>query len=107
MTGRQLGYGAGYDSPGYTRAAGGRLGRGFWGRGAGFGPGFGRGFFRRGWGRGLYSGFYGKQDVPAQQGSVQDESEMNRIQGEVTELRAHLNTLMERLDSISSDKNKK
>ncbi len=36
MTGRQLGYGAGYNSPGFTKGSGGGLGRGFRGRGRGF-----------------------------------------------------------------------
>jgi hypothetical protein len=36
MTGRQLGYGAGFDSPGYTKGVGGGLGRGFRGHGKGF-----------------------------------------------------------------------
>ena len=52
LTGRGLGYCAGYDEPGYT--AGGasfRRGRGFFGRGRGRGfSGSGRGFFRAGTG---------------------------------------------------------
>lgn len=35
MTGRQLGYGAGYDSPGYNKGQGMGFGRGFFGRGRG------------------------------------------------------------------------
>jgi len=50
MTGRALGYCAGYDSPGYMKGPGMGFGRG-WGRGGGFG--YGRGFWYgrgRGWG---------------------------------------------------------
>ena len=39
MTGRALGFCAGYDSPGFTKGFGGGMGRG---RGWGFGGGFGR-----------------------------------------------------------------
>jgi hypothetical protein len=46
MTGRGLGYCAGYDTPGYTRGPG--FGRGF---GLGWGPG-------RGWGRGRGGGYW-------------------------------------------------
>jgi hypothetical protein len=46
MTGRGLGYCAGFDTPGYTRTPG--FGRGL---GLGYGPGWGRG---RGRGRGRY-----------------------------------------------------
>ncbi|MHA1291908.1 MAG: DUF5320 domain-containing protein [Promethearchaeota archaeon] len=50
MTGRALGYCAGYSTPGYTKGLRGGMGRGWW-RGRGFG--FGRGI---GWGRGFYRG---------------------------------------------------
>jgi len=43
MTGRGLGYCAGYSSPGYTRGAGLGYGRGY-GRGMGWGAGRGRGY---------------------------------------------------------------
>jgi hypothetical protein len=48
MTGRGLGYCAGYSTPGYTRGPGMGLGRGF-GRGRGRGIGYGRGLA---WGMG-------------------------------------------------------
>ncbi len=60
MTGRGLGYCAGYGRPGWANPGYGR-GMGFMGRG--FGGGFGRGFGRgggRGWGRSYYgAGFQG------------------------------------------------
>jgi hypothetical protein len=56
MSGRGLGYCAGFDSPGYTKGYGGGMGRGFGFRGgrgrvAGFGRGFG---FRHGMGQGNF-----------------------------------------------------
>ncbi|MFX1338384.1 MAG: DUF5320 domain-containing protein [Promethearchaeota archaeon] len=54
MTGRGLGYCAGYDTPGYTKGPGMGMGRG-WGRGIGYGRGPG---WRRGWGRG-FGGYWG------------------------------------------------
>jgi len=43
VTGRGLGFCAGFDSPGYTKGAGGGMGRGYgFGRGMGGGRGFGR-----------------------------------------------------------------
>ena len=69
MTGRALGYCAGYDRPGYMNDGFGRGGgRGF---GRGFGRGGGRGFgrgFGRGGGRGFGRGFgrgYGRGYAPA------------------------------------------
>ncbi|MHA1343713.1 MAG: DUF5320 domain-containing protein [Promethearchaeota archaeon] len=49
MTGRGLGYCAGYSTPGYMKGPGLGWGRGWWGRGRGLG--WGRGWW--GWGRGL------------------------------------------------------
>jgi hypothetical protein len=54
MTGRGLGYCAGYDTPGASKGPGMGLGRG-WGRGIGYGRGLA---WRRGRGRGL-SGYWG------------------------------------------------
>ena len=56
MTGRALGYCAGYDIPGYSRGPGLGLGRGYEG-GSGVGDGRGRGW-RRGGGR-AFGGFWG------------------------------------------------
>ncbi len=54
MTGRRAGYCTGNTAPGYATLA---IGRGFYGRGAGFGRGVGWGF-GRGFGRGFRRGFY-------------------------------------------------
>jgi hypothetical protein len=61
VTGRKLGYCTGFDSPGFTKGAGGGMGRGFaFGRGMGAGRGMGRGrSFGRGWGSGpTYPGYF-------------------------------------------------
>jgi len=64
MTGRGLGYCAGFPVPGYMNP-----GPGLWfGRGFGFGKGFGRGYGfgrGRGWGRGLFGRFWGYPYPPA------------------------------------------
>jgi hypothetical protein len=59
MTGRGLGYCAGYSTPGYTKGVGRGFGRGF---GRGWGRGRGRG---RGYGRGFYAPYYAPTVVPA------------------------------------------
>jgi len=107
MTGRQLGYGAGFDSPGYTKGAGGRLGRGFFGRGAGFGPGYGRGFFRRGSGQRFDAGYSGRDQEYAQPEYLSGETEIDTLNSEVRNLKERLGTLMERIESIASPKAKK
>ena len=56
MTGRGLGYCAGYSTPGYTKGFGMGLGRGF-GRGRGIGYGRGIGWGRGGGGFGGYWGY--------------------------------------------------
>lgn len=59
MSGRGMGYCAGYPAPGYANPAPGRgFGRGGGGGGRGWGRGFGRG---RGWGRGFGWGAWGVQ----------------------------------------------
>jgi hypothetical protein len=98
MTGRQLGYGAGFDSPGYTRGSGARMGRGFWGRAAGLGRGYGRGFFRRG----TDSDYIDERDMLPRQDYNPGQSDINAIKSEVKELRNLVSTLMDRLESKSA-----
>jgi len=107
MTGRQLGYGAGFDNPGYTKGAGVRLGRGFFGRGAGFGPGYGRGFFRRGWGQGFDPRYFWRHQEHTQPEYIHGETEINALKSEVSDLKDRLSTIMERIESIFSTKNEK
>ena len=89
MTGRQLGYGAGYDSPGYTKGPGGGLGRGFRGRGRGF--------------------FWGRQDVAPEdmRGSLSRTDELGTIKSEVRDLKNTLSSILERLDNLNPKEDKK
>ena len=89
MTGRQLGYGAGYDSPGYTKGPGGGFGRGFRGRG--------RGFF---WSRPAVA----PEDMA---GSLSRTDELGTIKAEVWELKNTLSSILYRLDNFNSKKDKK
>ena len=90
MTGRQLGYGAGYDSPGFTRAYGRRCG---WGP-ANFGRGRGRGYFWR-----------GQVDTPA---DIPDEAiqlnEMNSIRKEMEELKDRVSSLLKTMSKKGTEK---
>ena len=87
MTGRQLGYGAGYDSPGYTKGSGRNWGRGFFGRGRGF---FGRGFGFRAFGRGWAE--------PATMGAQPDD--MLQLKSDVNALQSGFHSLLDRLDKL-------
>jgi hypothetical protein len=103
MTGRQLGYGAGFDSPGYTKGPGGRLGRGFWGRGAGLGRGYGRGIYRRS----FDPDYYEDRQTLSQGEYTPRESDINSIKSEVKELKNLMSTVMDRLESIAPHSDKK
>ncbi len=98
MTGRGLGYCAGYDNPGFTRG----VPRG----GAGYGRGFGRGYlrgFRGGFGyyqRGYYPGTY-----PAypQQRYYSNVSEKTLIENEIKIIGEQLKALETRLAELSKE----
>jgi hypothetical protein len=101
MTGRQLGYGAGYDSPGFTMSLGGRPGARFRGQGAGTGRGFGRGFFRRG--RGTDHGYARRYFHPDQPESAHGVgSVIESLRSEIGDLRDKLNMIIEQLQSNSA-----
>jgi len=85
MTGRQLGYRAGFDSPGFTQRFG-------------FGRGRGRGF-------GLGSGFRNRYFNRITQ-STSYEPELNQIKDEVNILSTRLNSLLERLDIMNGKETK-
>ncbi|MCK4558169.1 MAG: DUF5320 domain-containing protein [Calditrichia bacterium] len=89
MTGRQLGYGAGYDSPGYTKGPGGGFGRGFRGRGRGF--------------------FWSRQAVVPEdmRGSLSRTDELGTIKSEVRDLKNTLSSILERLDNLNPKEDKK
>lgn len=96
MTGRGLGYGAGYDSPGYTKGPGMGLGRGFFGRGRGiFGWGSGRGYF---WRR--------SEVAPPADLKVQPDS-IEQIKSDVQTLQSGLSSLLERLSKLTEKKEDK
>jgi len=105
MTGRGLGYCAGYPTPGYMHPAGRRLGMGF-GRGpwaggfGGWGRGYRHGYYATGlpgWARAGYGPAYGPVPAPptAEQEAASLEAEaewlrgeLNAIEGRLSELRA-------------------
>jgi len=98
-TGRKLGYGAGYDSPGYTKGPGRGFGRGFFGRGRGLGRRYfsGRGFF---WPKRVVT----EEDIPETSGNI---DEIRAIQSEVQELKDGLANMMTRLNQLTPEKKEK
>ena len=107
MTGRALGYCAGYNSPGFTRGI--PRGRGF-GFGRGFGRGWGRGFGRgRGfWWRGGMYPFY--EPVPYYQGVYPEpskEEEASYLKNMVKELEEELKAVRDRLEELSEQSKEK
>jgi len=99
MTGRGLGYCAGYDSPGFTRG----IPRGGAGYGRGFGRGYGRGF-RGGLGynqRGFYPDQY---PIYPQQGNYSNVSEKTLVENEIKIIGEQLKALETRLAELSKEK---
>ena len=97
MTGRGLGYCAGYTRPGYMNSA---SGRGYFGWGRGFGRG--RGWYNWGWPG------YGPAYPPAQP-TVKEEKEMIKeeremIQGEMDALKEQTKALEDRLEELKKKK---
>jgi len=94
MTGRGLGYGGGYDTPGYTKGPG---------RGLGLGLGFGRGrgFFGRGPGLGLGRGYFWQRQEVAPTENVKSADSIERIAADVRALQNGLNSLLERLGKLT------
>ena len=96
MTGRGLGYCAGYDSPGYTKGPGMGLGRG-WGGGRGLG--YGRG---RGWGYRvpIYAPVY----TPYPSGiipKITPENQLTMLKQEKEYLESEMNGIKSAMDDIS------
>ena len=92
MTGRRLGYCAGYESPGFTKGEP----RGVYGFGRGFGRGFGGGH-RRGFG---YNGFSNNY-YPAAQYSQFDEEKYLEL--EIDTLKKDLKAMENRLTELKKD----
>ena len=106
MTGRGMGYCAGYVRQGYPATAGrGRFGRG---RGLGTGRGFGRGRgsgtgrgFGRGMGRGwFHPGVYG--DMPYSPQMTQKE-EVDYLKEEANTMKAQLEDIQARINDLESE----
>jgi len=96
MTGRGLGYCAGYDMPGYTKGPG--MGRGWWrGRGIGYGRGMGYG---RGWGRGygvpVYS-YYAPPTIPR----VIPENQLDILKQQKDYLESEMNNIKNAIDDVA------
>jgi len=110
MTGRGMGYCAGYDTPGFANPAGAGFGRGMaWGRGrAPMGGGRGMAWGRGGGGWGGY-GSWGTPPVnytPAYSPSA-PEDEKTYLEMEMDNLKTHMEAIQKRLDQLSASDNKK
>ncbi|TKJ18759.1 MAG: hypothetical protein CEE43_17330 [Promethearchaeota archaeon Loki_b32] len=106
MTGRGLGYCAGYDAPGYTIGPGMGLGRG-WGRG--WGVGYGRGFgYGRGVGYGRGLGYRGPNYAPVYTPypsgiipQITPENQLTMLKQEKEYLESEMNGIKSAVDDIS------
>ncbi len=88
MTGRGLGYCAGYNSPGFTR---------------GFGMGMGWGGGRRGYGYGYGRGYLGPNysyPTPVQQ-QPEPEQEIGALKAQAGILQNQLKSILERLEALT------
>jgi len=103
MTGRALGYCAGYDTPGYVRGPGMGLGRGF-GRGRGLGYGWGGGWGR--WGGRRFGNLwgYGVPTVvapPVYSPPITPETQLGMLKQEKQYLQSDLEGIKSAIDDIS------
>ena len=96
-TGRRLGYCAGYNRPGYVAPGAGR-GYGYGGRWGARGLGWGRGF-GRGWGARFVDDWRGV-GVPPAAAPVASQDEVSALKSQADELRAALDAIQNRLDSL-------
>ena len=107
MTGRALGYCAGYNSPGYTKGLpegrGFGFGRGF-GRGRGRGFGFGRGFGRGFWRRGMYPAYDPVPYYPGIYPEPSEDDEKTYLKNLVKDLENELKAVQGRLQELSKEK---
>ena len=108
MTGRAMGFCAGYDRPGFANGPGYGMGRGFgpgWGRGRAGGRG---GFGGRGmaWGRGYGWGpgpSYGAAYGPYGGAPASKENRKQALQGEVNALEEQLRFLKREMEAMDKD----
>lgn len=106
MTGRGLGFCAGYDTPGYEKGYGRGAGRGFGhgrgaGRGFGFGAGAGRGFRFRG----RFSNWNVSDNYPAGNWGVTPtkDEEIKMLKAQNEELKRFQNEIKKRLEGLEKD----
>jgi len=99
MTGRALGFCAGYDTPGFDKGFGGGMGRGY-----GFGRGMGR---TRGMGRGRYRNWSDADYISSFRGysaqSREDEIKMLKSQAEA--LKRSQRDIEKRIEELENPKN--
>lgn len=98
MTGRAVGYCAGYSGPGFANPGPG-YGRGF-GFGRGWGRGFGRGFWRRG--RGLW--LRGTFPEPYYPPVTNVKEEKTYLENLVKDLEEEIKAIRERIQDLSKEK---
>jgi len=92
-TGRGLGYCNGYDSPGYVKSFGGRMGLGF---GRGMGRGFGRGY---GFGPSVDYGYGAPQTY-----NYSPDQEKEYLKNQVSEMEKTIESLKKRMEEIGKKK---
>ncbi len=98
MTGRGLGYCAGYDSPGYTKG----VPRGGGGFGAGRGRGLGRGF-RGGFSRGFSQGYGYYPAAPVNWNAPSKEQELEALKAQATNFEQGLKDITRRIGELESE----
>ncbi len=111
MTGRGMGYCAGYPAPGYANPAPGRgFGRGGggrgWGRGFGGGRGWGRGFGWGAWGVQPSYPAYGPAYAPAYAPSYGPEDERTALKDQAKYFEEALQDIKKRIEEIESSAEK-
>ena len=98
MTGRGLGFCAGYGSPGYTKG----VPRGGGGFGAGRGRGFGRGL-RGGFGRGFGQGFGNYPAAPVNWSAPSKEQELEVLKSQAANFERGLQDITKRISELEAE----
>ncbi|MFX0036574.1 MAG: DUF5320 domain-containing protein [Candidatus Hermodarchaeota archaeon] len=98
MTGRALGYCAGYDTPGFTKGPGWEFGCG-WGRGRGWWRGRGIGY-GKGWGWGYSIPVYTPYTLGIAP-QITSESQLSMLKEEKSYLESEMNGIKNALEDIS------
>ena len=103
MTGRGMGYCAGFPTPGFMQS-----GPGFgFGRGLGLGGGFGRGFGRgRGWGRAEYGMGYDPYFQAPEMTPPSPKEELSSLKQEAEYLRQEMEMISKRMEELKTKEKK-